>query len=121
MANPSFDDLTDIYESMIDWPKRLDHESSFYRRWFASAGVHSVVHVACGTGRHAAMFHAWALRVEGADISPKMIDRARATFGEPAGLRWVVRGFDRPIEPPQPFDAALCVGNSLARARPRRK
>jgi SAM-dependent methyltransferase len=111
-----FDDLTDIYEALIDWPKRLAHEGSFYRRWFQRQNVHSVVDVACGTGHHAAMFHSWNLRVEGADLSPAMIDRARANFGEPAGLRWVVRGFDAPIAPAEPFDAAVCVGNSLALA-----
>ena len=54
-----FDDLTDIYEAMIDWPKRLANEGPFYRRWFERVGVQSVVDVACGTGRHAAMFHSW--------------------------------------------------------------
>jgi SAM-dependent methyltransferase len=108
-----FQDLTDVYEAMIDWPKRLAREEPFYRRWFHRYGVRSVVDVACGTGRHAAMFHSWRLRVEGADLSPAMIDRARAHFGEPAGLRWSVRGFDQPIGPAEPFDAAVCVGNSL--------
>jgi SAM-dependent methyltransferase len=108
-----FDDLTDVYEAMIDWPKRLGHEEPFYRRLFAEHGVQSVVDTACGTGRHAAMFHSWGLRVEGADVSPEMINRARANFGEPARLRWVVRGFDQPIAPAEPWDAALCVGNSL--------
>jgi SAM-dependent methyltransferase len=108
-----FEDLTDVYEAMIDWPKRLAHEEPFYRRLFAEHGVHRVVDTACGTGRHAAMFHSWGLNVEGADVSPGMVDRARASFGEPARLRWVVRGFDAPIAPADPFDAALCVGNSL--------
>ena len=108
-----FQDLTDVYEAMIDWPKRLANEGPFYRRLFEQYGVRSVVDVACGTGRHAAMFHSWDLQVEGADLSPAMIDRARASFGEPAGLRWVVRGFDQPIAPESPFDAAVCVGNSL--------
>ena len=112
-----FDDLTDIYEAMIDWPKRLANEEPFYRRWFERVGAQSVVDVACGTGRHAAMFHSWGLsEAMGADLSPNMIDRARATFGEPAGLRWVVRPFDEPIHPAKPFDAAICVGNSLALA-----
>lgn len=111
-----FDDLTDVYEAMIDWPKRLAHEGPFYRRLFERYGVRSVVDAACGTGRHAAMFHSWQLRVEGADISPAMIDRARSNFGEPAGLRWVVRSFDQPIDSHEPFDAAVCVGNSLALA-----
>lgn len=116
MFDHSFDDLTDVYEAMIDWPKRLANEESFYRRLFADFSTRSVVDVACGTGRHAAMFHAWGLRVEGADISPKMIERAKANFGEPPGLRWVVRSFDRPVAAAEPHDVAICIGNSLALA-----
>jgi SAM-dependent methyltransferase len=111
-----FDDFADAYEAMIDWPKRLAHEEPFYRRLFARLGGESVIDVACGTGQHAAMFHSWGLRVEGADLSPAMIERAKATFGEPQGLHWAVRGFDEPIEGAKPFDVAICVGNSLALA-----
>lgn len=111
-----FDDLTDVYEAMIDWPKRLANEEPFYRGLCARFGVKSVVDVACGTGRHAAMLHSWGMRVEGADLSAAMIGRARAAFGEPAGLHWMVRGFDQPIDASEPFDAAVCVGNSLALA-----
>ena len=116
MSAVIFDDLTDVYEAMIDWPKRLAHEGPFYRRLFERIEARSLVDVACGIGRHAAMFHSWGLRVEGADISPGMIDRARITSGEPEGLTWVVRGFDENIPAKQPFDAAVCVGNSLALA-----
>jgi len=111
-----FDDFADAYEAMIDWPKRLAHEGPFYRRLFDRLGAGSVIDVACGTGQHAAMFHSWGLRVDGADLSPAMIDRARSSFGQPRGLRWTVRGFDEPVEPAEPFDAAVCVGNSLALA-----
>ncbi len=116
MRNNLFSDLTDVYEAMIDWPKRLANEVPFYRRWFERAGVRSVLDAACGTGRHAAMFHDWGLRVEGADLSEGMIRRARAAFGESERLRWTVRGFDQPVEAAEPFDAVLCVGNSLALA-----
>jgi SAM-dependent methyltransferase len=78
--------------------------------------VKQIADVACGTGRHAAMFHSWGLEVEGSDISPKMIARARETFGEPGGLRWIVRGFDQPIAANGSFDAVVCLGNSLALA-----
>ena len=101
---------------MIDWPKRLAHEEPFYRRLFQRLGARSVLDVACGTGRHAAMFHGWGLRVEGADLSPAMIDRARTRFGQPDGLRWAVRAFDQPTPKTEPFDVAVCVGNSLALA-----
>ena len=119
MSAAKFDDLTDVYEAMIDWPKRLAHEEPFYRRLFARIGVRSVIDVACGTGRHAALFRSWNLRVEAADVSAGMIGRARAAFGDSPELRWSVRGFDQPLAPAEPFDAAICVGNSLALAADR--
>ena len=111
-----FDDFADAYEAMIDWPKRLANEEPFYRRLFDRLGARSVLDVACGTGRHAAMFHSWGLRVQGADVSPVMIERAKTTFGESQGLQWTVRGYDQPVEPAPSFDVAVCVGNSLALA-----
>ncbi len=111
-----FDDVADAFEAIIDWPKRLAHEEPFYRRLFARLGSGSVLDVACGTGHHAAMFHSWGLRIEGADLSPAMIQRAKANFGEPEGLQWTVRGYDQPVEPAEAFDVAICVGNSLALA-----
>ncbi len=116
MPHELFDDLTDVYEAMIDWPQRLAREGPFYRRLLEGRGVRRVLDAACGTGHHAALLHDWGLSVEGADLSPAMIDRARALHGEPEGIRWVVRGFDEPVEPAEPFDAVLCVGNSLALA-----
>jgi SAM-dependent methyltransferase len=111
-----FNDLTQVYEALVDWPKRLANEEPFYRQLFARLRAQSVVDVACGTGHHAAMFSHWGLRVEGADLSADMIETARANFGESQqGLRWMARSFDEPIET-GPFDVALCVGNSLALA-----
>ena len=116
MNTNTFNQLADIYEAMIDWPKRLATEGPFYRHWFQQTGVKRVVDVACGTGHHAAMFHGWGLEVEAADLSPAMIQRAKAGFGEPPGLRWAVRGFDEPIPAAGSWDAVVCVGNSLALA-----
>ncbi|MCB9922256.1 MAG: class I SAM-dependent methyltransferase [Planctomycetaceae bacterium] len=116
MSEDVFSDVTDVYEAMIDWQKRLANEGRFYRSLFDRVGVRSVADVACGTGRHAEMFHSWGLRVQGADISVNMIERARTNFGESNNLRWAVRSFDQPIQPSAPFDAVICTGNSLALA-----
>src|SRR5690242_5485095 len=116
MSQTPFDDLTDVYEAMIDWPKRLGVEAPFFRGLFERFHVKRVADIACGTGRHAAMFHSWGLEVEGSDLSPNMIARARDTFGEPGGLRWTVRGFDRPPGENGSSDAVTCLGNSLALA-----
>ncbi len=112
-AMPRFSILSELYDALVDWPKRLAREEPFFRTLFEQAGAQSIVDVACGTGRHAAMFHDWGLRVEAADLNPSMIELARRRFGEPPGLCWVVRGFDQSISS-APFDVSLCIGNSLA-------
>lgn len=115
MSTP-FDNLSPIYEALIDWARRLSNEEPFYRGLFERIKARKVLDVACGTGRHAQMFHSWGLQVEAADISPAMLDAGRRRYGEPTGLRWVERGFDAPVPQPACFDVALCVGNSLALA-----
>jgi SAM-dependent methyltransferase len=102
------------YDAMIDWQSRLAFETPFYQQLFAQVRVKRVLDAACGTGRHAVLFHSWGLEVEGADISPAMIEYCRAQHGEPQGLRWVERPFDQPPDPPGAFDAVICVGNSLS-------
>ena len=116
MNNQAFNDLTEVYEALVDWPKRLAHETPFYRTWFERCTAGRVLDCACGTGHHAALFASWGLAVEGADISPNMIARARRTHGESDRLRWTVRGFEQPHPDQQTFDVALCAGNSLALA-----
>lgn len=116
-AAEEFDARPELYDALIDWERRLANETPFYRRLFDAYQVGAVLDAACGTGRHAAMFHSWGLEVEGADLSPAMIEAARRQFPEGPRLRWVVRGFDSPTDRPGHFDAAICVGNSLALAR----
>lgn len=107
-----FQAQADLYDALIDWPKRLANETPLYQALFEQHGVRRVLDAACGTGQHAARFHSWGLRVEGADISPAMIERCRRQFGESDTLHWVVRSFAEPVG--GPFDAVACVGNSLA-------
>ncbi len=113
-AEQSFGPEPATYDALIDWDRRLAREEPFHRALFDEVGVRRVLDAACGTGRHAAMFHAWGLDVTGADVSSGMIDFARSLHGSPPGLRWIVHSFDAPHDPPATFDAAICVGNSLA-------
>jgi SAM-dependent methyltransferase len=116
MAGQLFESRVELYDALIDWPKRLANEEAFFRAVFEQVGARRVVDVACGTGHHAALFNSWGLDVEGADISPAMIERCRRQFGESAALSWTVRGFDEPPPVLDSFDAAICIGNSLALA-----
>lgn len=116
MPAQSFDIPPSRYEALIDWEKRLANEAPLFRALFARHRVQRVLDAACGTGRHARMFHEWGLAVEGADASPAMIEQCRANYGESPTLRWVVRRFESPPDPQAPFDAVVCLGNSLALA-----
>ncbi len=116
MSPELFAERVEVYEALVDWDRRLAREAPFFRQLFEEASVRRVVDTACGTGHHAAMFHSWGLEVEAADISSEMIAFAEKQFGRPPGLRWVVRSFEQPIDSPEPFHAAVCLGNSLALA-----
>ncbi len=112
-----FEQRVELYDALIDWPKRLANETPFYRHWFETVSARRVLDAACGSGRHAALFHEWGLHVEGADASPAMIAWCRRRYGETADLRWVERSYTQPPSPPGRFDAVICVGNSLALSR----
>ena len=80
MTGTRFDDLTDVYEAMIDWPKRLAHEEPFYRRLFEDVGARRVIDVACGTGvvaRQALARVGTGGQVVGLDMNPNMLMMAR--------------------------------------------
>jgi SAM-dependent methyltransferase len=111
-----FEDRPELYDALVDWSKRLAREEPFFRAVFEQVAARRVLDAACGTGRHAALFHSWGLEVEGADVSQAMIAHCRQQHGESESLRWVVRGFDEPVPAEEPFDVAICTGNSLALA-----
>ncbi len=106
----------ETYDALVDWDRRLANEESFYRELFAQVPVRRLLDAACGTGRHAAWWHSWGLEVEGADVDERMVAHCRRRWGEPDGLRWVRRSYETPPEG-EPFDAVVCVGNSLSLAR----
>lgn len=109
-----FDRWAAAYEAMIDWPKRLAYEAPFLRRQLEAVGAGRVLDAACGSGRHAEMFFHWGMEVEGADLSPAMIAEAERRCPKSPRLRWRVRDLRQPVETTGGFDAAVCLGNSLA-------
>jgi SAM-dependent methyltransferase len=112
MMSLNFDVLAEAYDAMIDWDKRLANEAPFYRKLFEQVGARSVLDTACGTGRHAAMFAEWGLRVEAADLNPRMIEHCQARYAGTPNLSFVARSFLLPAE--RPADVVVCTGNSLA-------
>jgi ubiquinone/menaquinone biosynthesis C-methylase UbiE len=111
-----FDAFQPYYDVMVDWGKRLAHESPFFQRVFQNVSARRVLDCACGTGHHCRVFARWGMDVVGTDLSPHMIEQAqrdaRAEGAHAAEFR-VADFRELPGQFTQPFDALICTGNSL--------
>lgn len=107
-----YDALGANYDLLINWKARLAREGPFYRRLFEEHGVKSVLDMACGTGRHAAMFRDWGLDVTACDPSQEMLRVCRRNYGD-RGIEFAPVGFGEIQSLLQrTFDAITCLGNS---------
>jgi SAM-dependent methyltransferase len=129
----------DAYDRFVNWERRLALELPFIERQLGLVdarlpseqvcppGPLRVLDVACGTGKHAIALAQRGYDVTGVDLSPAMIERARAN-ARAAGIddvRFLVAGFGLLVRRTQAdiahrsacdrreFDALLCLGNSL--------
>lgn len=126
---PLYDALSDDYDRFVNWENRLAYEMPFIERTLREVDARRVLDVACGTGMHAIELARRGYKVVGADPSVPMIERARekGSVGDLAHgeVRFIVAGFGglaeklalSPVEGVSgPFDAVLCLGNSLPHA-----
>jgi glycine/sarcosine N-methyltransferase len=115
VSTPLYDELSQDYDRFVNWGERLAYEVPFIERWLASVAARRVLDAACGTGRHAIALAARGFEPVGADLSAPMIRQARGNAAAAgAEVPFFVAGFGHlaPL-PGAPFDALLCLGNSL--------
>ena len=110
-----YDRLARLYDIMNDWKARLAYEGPFIRQVLDEHGARSVLDAACGTGQHTLALRQWGYDATGADASPQMVRQAQANAATAqADAPFIVAAFDAlPQVPGAPFDAVLCLGNSL--------
>ena len=132
-----YDDFSSDYDRFVNWSGRLEVELPFIGRELRAVGARRVLDAACGTGMHAVALAQRGYVVVGADLSRRMIERARANaVSAEARVRFEVAGFGelaqtlgcgvhqpeklRLVDRPgavsldrSDFDAVLCLGNSL--------
>ena len=119
-----YDTFSANYDRFVNWQSRLAFELPFLEEQLKplqGTPDHPgrVLDAACGTGMHAIALARRGWAAAGADLSAPMIARAQANAAE-AGLNLplAAAGFGqlagafRP-NPIFPFDAVLCLGNSL--------
>ena len=130
-----YDALAPMFDVMTDWEARLAGEGPFLREILREAGVLRVLDAACGSGGHGLALARWGYDVTGADASPAMIALAQQKATQ-AGLAVPFAVADLAaldaatadagvatqdeasanagaITQGRPYDAVLCLGNSL--------
>jgi glycine/sarcosine N-methyltransferase len=116
-----YDQLSSVYDRFVNWPSRLAFETPFLLEQLKALGALEkplkILDAACGTGMHAIELARRGARAAGADLSEKMISRARLNAAQarvmvdfrPAGFGALQAAFTDVL----PMDALLCLGNSL--------
>jgi glycine/sarcosine N-methyltransferase len=119
-----YDALSADYDRFVNWDSRLEFEMPFLLRQldpYAHPGGQPVrvLDAACATGRHAIALALRGFAAAGADLSRAMIELAQANAAQAGvSIPFLAAGFGALKEtfedyPLFPFDAILCLGNSL--------
>ena len=124
MTNNTYDDFSQDYDRFVNWDSRLQAEIPFVEARLSELDLTldqkpAVLDAACGTGMHAIELARRGYRAAGADLSPRMVEKAQANAAEagveavfkPAGFTQLAEAFSG--EASFPFDALICLGNSL--------
>jgi len=111
MQDP-YHDFADRYDWMaLESPTR----TAFFKNRFQTHRSTRLLDCACGTGRDLKLFTDFGLDVEGSDLSPAMLDRARKTLSD-AGLTVPLHQLDfRRLHEhfSDRFDAVVCLTSAL--------
>ncbi|MFQ5783783.1 MAG: class I SAM-dependent methyltransferase [Alphaproteobacteria bacterium] len=109
-------DVVARWDALIGWQARRESEGDFFVDLLRRQGARRVLDAACGTGFHAVNLARAGFEVAAADGAAAMVARTRENLAR-YGLDLPVttcdwRELDRIVA--RPFDAILCLGNSIA-------
>jgi len=112
---PFYDELAGQYNDIVDEARRVSSAEDFAGWLVRTRGARKVLDVACGTGLHTAAMAKLGAEVTAADISPEMLKQAKCNAGVLAeAIQWRQSAMENLAEVTNgPFDAILCLGNSL--------
>ena len=110
-----YEDIAGEYDSIVGAASRAEAAGRFVDWLVAKHRPRRAVEVACGTGLYARALAACGLSVVATDVSPAMLEQARAIpVAGPRRIEWVQATMqDVADRVSGPFDALLCMGNSL--------
>lgn len=106
-----------IYSALTPWYDRLfpvgKVQAEFLVDHLREMGVHRVLDAGCGTGRHLEILADAGFEVAGFEPEADMLEQARLRLSGRGELRRLLLHEAREMSG-APFDAVLCLGNTLA-------
>lgn len=110
-----YDGIAGQYDDIVGGAKRLEGARKLANWLVESYHAKRVLDVACGTGLHARALAERGVEVVAADASEAMLQEAKAHIGDVGDLiEWVHGPMEQIAQSVAgPFDAVICVGNSL--------
>ncbi|HTY91258.1 MAG TPA: class I SAM-dependent methyltransferase [Methanocella sp.] len=101
------------YDLFMPWEQRILRERRFFKYMLDTYNVNSVLDCFCGTGFHLAMLSEMGYDVEGIDISPDMVNKARENLKARGLEPMIALGDVKAINTKKKYDCVLSMGNSL--------
>ena len=117
-----YDAFSANYDRFVNWDDRLAHELPLIKRLSSEADIPPggrLLDAACGTGQHTLALSQAGYQAAGSDLSTGMVEQANAHAAQMSlDVPFEVADFEDLAEvyagsPLYPFDALLCLGNSL--------
>lgn len=109
-----YDDIAAEYDQIVEQSSREASAREMAAWLVRTHGVKSALEVACGTGLYARALAELGVNVVASDMSQAMLDQAVTLSKKSPPIRWLCATMqDTPRLSPGPFDAVLCMGNSL--------
>jgi glycine/sarcosine N-methyltransferase len=110
-----YDSLAPQYDAMTNFTARLGSEALILQPLVDEFNIRRAADMGCGTGLHVLALSTLGVDAAGFDISANMIREAVGHAAELAlPARFTQGSFLAPeLEDAEPFDAVLCLGNSL--------
>jgi cyclopropane fatty-acyl-phospholipid synthase-like methyltransferase len=104
--------VNQFWEKMVP-PEAIAADLRFIEKHAGAAPPARLLDVPCGAGRHALGLAARGYLVTGVDLSEDAVSRAAAAAGAAGLPARFVRGDMRDFAAGGPFDAIICLGNSI--------
>jgi glycine/sarcosine N-methyltransferase len=114
-SNIFYDTLSDDYDTMIAFEKRIEKEKPFFKKIIEEFDLTDALDFGCGSGLHSIILSDINIKVTGLDSSKKMIENATSNaLKRNLDIEFINQNLDDFYHARKPlYDSIFCMGNTL--------